>query len=114
MSALRQRLKRPGTYLAGVAVLFALAAIDATRQPAEQVTARVYVSAVDGYQQYLRPAASRVFQCRYRPTCSEYSRQAVVRHGIFAGLRLTWNRMVSCRAEVAMGTVDAVPEAVTK
>ena len=25
MSALRQRLKRPGTYLAGVAVLFALA-----------------------------------------------------------------------------------------
>ena len=114
MSALRQRLKRPGTYLAGVAVLFALAAIDATREPDAQITARVYVSAVEGYQHYLRPAASRVFQCRYRPTCSEYSRQAVACHGIVLGLRLTWNRLVSCRPEVAMGTVDVVPESLTK
>ncbi|MEP7362087.1 MAG: membrane protein insertion efficiency factor YidD [Acidobacteriota bacterium] len=111
---MRQCLKRPESYLAAVLLLLVLAGVDATREPSHQFTARAYVGAVEAYQRYLRPASSMIFQCRYRPTCSEYSRQAVARHGIATGLRLTWNRLVSCRSSVALGTLDPVPGAPTK
>lgn len=109
MSALRQRLKRPETYLAAAAVLFALAAYDATRPPQSQAAARWYLRLVDAYQLHGRPTSSMIFQCRYRPTCSEYSRQVVAKHGLARGLRLTFQRLASCRSEVAMGTLDPAP-----
>lgn len=109
MSALRQRLKRPETYLAIVAAVFALAAYDATRAPQSQVTARLYVRGVEVYQRHGRSASAMIFQCRYKPTCSEYSRQVVAKHGVARGLGLTFKRLASCRSEVAMGTLDPVP-----
>lgn len=109
MPALRQRLKRPETYLAVALALFALAAFDAARPSASQVTARMYVRLVEMYQQHGRALSSRIFQCRFRPTCSEYSRQAVSKHGIAGGLRLTWTRLASCRGQVPLGTPDPVP-----
>ena len=109
MSALRQRLKRPEPYLALAILMLAIAAYDATRVPASQVTARLYVLSVEAYQQHGRALSSMIFQCRYQPTCSEYSRQAVTKHGIFAGLRLTWKRLASCRSRVPLGTLDPVP-----
>jgi putative component of membrane protein insertase Oxa1/YidC/SpoIIIJ protein YidD len=104
MSALRQRLKRPETYLAAVGVLVALAALDSCRSPASQVAARLYVGVVRVYQALGRPLLEGRIQCRYRPTCSEFSILAVREHGIRRGLELTVTRIRSCTRHVPIGT----------
>lgn len=111
MSALRRRLtaKRPEPYLALVAAAFLAVALDASRAPGQQWSARAYVAAVRGYQHYGRPLTNRVIACRYRPTCSEYSAEAVRRFGLAAGLRLSLRRLLACRGDVAMGSPDPVP-----
>ncbi|MGA3075527.1 MAG: membrane protein insertion efficiency factor YidD [Bryobacteraceae bacterium] len=109
MSALRQRLKRPETYLAPVVLLYALAAIDSFREPSKQITARAYLAAVHGYQHYGRPLVQPYIRCRYRPTCSEYSIEAVRKWGIRHGLVLTGKRLLSCTSAVPLNTPDPVP-----
>jgi putative component of membrane protein insertase Oxa1/YidC/SpoIIIJ protein YidD len=49
-------------------------------------------------------------QCRYEPTCSEYSIQAVKRLGLRRGLEMTFRRLESCKTDVPLGTYDPVPE----
>jgi uncharacterized protein len=109
MSALRERLKRPETYLAPVLLLYALAGLDSFRRPGKQITSRAYLAAVHGYQQYARPLLQPYIRCRYRPTCLEYSIQAVGKWGIRHGLVLTTKRILSCTSAVPPGTPDPVP-----
>jgi putative membrane protein insertion efficiency factor len=108
MSTLRQRLKRPETYLTLLASVFFLIGADALREPRRQWSARGYVAAVHLYQRHLS-LASRV-QCKFEPTCSHYSEEAVDRFGIGRGLRLTAARLWRCRSGVTRGTQDPVPE----
>lgn len=109
MPPLRQCLSRPETYLAALAILAAASAADSFRPPRRQATGAVYVRSVRGYQALLRPALSNYIACRYLPTCSDYSIQAVERHGIRNGLSLTWRRVNSCRRSVPLRTPDPVP-----
>ena len=110
MSSLRvRRLKSPVPWLCIVALLLSLAALDAMRAPQHQVTARLYLRAVRFYQRDLHPITARYIHCRYNPTCSRYSIQAVQRFGIAKGLRLTAKRIASCNSSVPLGTPDAVP-----
>ena len=109
MSTLRQRLKRPETYLILFAVMAVLLVLDSIRSPERQLSARVYVAVVHGYQHYGRAVSSRFVSCRYEPTCSEYSIEAVQKHGIRRGLSLTVRRIYACRASVQPGTADPVP-----
>ena len=109
MPALRQCLKRPHTYLYALAFLMLLAALDSARRPEAQVTAKGWVAGVRLYQRAGRPVTSRLIHCRYRPTCSEYSVQAVERFGIVRGLALTARRLRSCTTSVPEGTEDPVP-----
>ncbi len=41
--------------------------------------------------------------CRFSPTCSEYARGAINRHGIFRGVKLTLLRLIRCRPGGAFG-----------
>lgn len=109
MPTLRQRLKRPETYLVALAAIALLALVDVMRPPDRQVTASGYVVAVRMYQHVGRPIVSRVVTCRYRPTCSEYSIDAVKKHGLQRGLRLTLARLTSCTRAVPIGTYSPVP-----
>lgn len=109
MPTLRKYLKRPETYLAALFILIVLGVLDSFRQPDDQVTARIYVGAVHLYQAVGRPLLEERIQCRYRPTCSEYSIEAVKRHGIRRGLALTVKRLNSCTTAVSLGTLDPVP-----
>lgn len=106
MPPLRQRLRRPETYLVLLSILLALAVLDSFRRPATQLTGRLYVGAVHGYQIAGRPLLQGYIQCRYRPTCSEYSMAAVRAYGIRRGLFLTVKRIHSCRTEIPLGTPD--------
>ena len=110
MSALRKRLKRPETYLVLYFVLVLLVVLDSTRTPTKQVTADLYVQAVHVYQHLGRPLLAGRVECRYTPTCSDYSIQAVQTHGIRRGLTLTLSRINSCTASVPKGTYDPVPQ----
>jgi putative membrane protein insertion efficiency factor len=82
---------------------------NATRAPQKQVTARVYLSAVRVYQNHIHPVTMHFIRCRYSPTCSHYSVEAVKRFGIYKGLGLTVKRLLSCNGSVPMGTYDPVP-----
>ena len=110
MPTLRQRLSRPETYLAVFFLLVLAAADDAFRPAGRQVSAAAYLEAVDFYQSHVSPRLSGYIRCRYEPTCSEYSRQAVERFGILKGLALSWRRLRSCRSSVPLGPPDDVPQ----
>ncbi|MFW5696005.1 MAG: membrane protein insertion efficiency factor YidD [Alkalispirochaeta sp.] len=47
--------------------------------------------------------------CNYYPTCSEYSRQAVIRHGVLKGLLMGAMRIGRCSARFYGGN-DPVPD----
>ncbi len=46
--------------------------------------------------------------CRYTPTCSEYARQAIIKHGPFKGLWLAVKRILRCHPWGGSG-YDPVP-----
>jgi putative membrane protein insertion efficiency factor len=104
----KQRLK---LILISVACVACLGfAWDVSRQPDKQLTARVYIGSVHIYQAVARPRLKGIVACRYRPTCSDYSIEAVQQHGTLRGLVLTYRRIRSCTNEVPMGTIDLVPK----
>lgn len=104
-------LRRPAVYVCALAAVMLAVAWDSGRAPGNQVTARVYVAGVRAYQTALGPLMRRAVQCRFQPTCSEYSIEAVTRFGIRRGLILTARRVLSCRPPVPRGTPDPVPRA---
>ena len=61
---------------------------------------------IRGYQ----VAASPIFggRCRYYPSCSEYSFEAILRHGFFKGAVLGFKRLLRCHPFHA-GGIDPVP-----
>lgn len=46
------------------------------------------------YQWTLRPLVGQ--NCRFNPTCSDYSLQALAKHGFFYGSWLTIKRLCKC------------------
>lgn|SRR6185295_10474043 len=110
MPALRKFLKRPETYLLALGIFAGATAVDAVRAPRDQVTVRVFMASVRGYQRWGRPMLANRVVCRYRPSCSEYSISAVRRFGILRGLKLSILRIQSCTRRVALGTSDPVPQ----
>ena len=49
---------------------------------------------IRGYQRFLSPYLPP--SCRFTPTCSEYTYQAVERYGVLKGLRLGIQRLGHC------------------
>ena len=56
------------------------------------VKALVYI--INGYQYLVGPILPRV--CRFHPTCSEYSKQALLKYGAGKGLLLGIKRILRC------------------
>ena len=55
------------------------------------------------YKRWLSPWLPRA--CRYSPTCSEYARLAVLRHGAGKGSLLAVRRLLSCQP-LSAGGID--------
>ena len=47
-----------------------------------------------GYQLMISPLLPSA--CRFHPTCSEYMRQAVIRHGLAGGVWMGLKRLARC------------------
>ena len=53
--------------------------------------------------------------CHFEPSCSEYTRQAVLRFGAWRGLRLGWARVRRCTDRQRLEPIfDPVPETLSR
>lgn len=70
--------------------------------------ARLLDALIRVYQYLLSPWVGG--SCRYWPTCSEYAREALARHGAARGSYLAARRLARCHP-YGRGGVDPVPDA---
>ncbi|GIU77258.1 MAG: membrane protein insertion efficiency factor YidD [Bryobacteraceae bacterium] len=61
----------------------------------------VILALIRGYQRWLSPLLPS--SCRFHPTCSEYMRQAVERHGAARGVWMGLKRLARCQPLCAGG-----------
>lgn len=112
MSALRPGLTRRRRIVLIVSAVLAIAAlVDWTRPPTRQVSVVLYNTIViGGYRLIFQKPGKYIVRCRFKPTCSVYSEQAMLAHGFPKGLWLTTSRLFRCMPWVPYGTPDPVPE----
>ena len=60
------------------------------------------------YQLYISPAIGGRSACRFIPTCSEYTKQAIQKYGLFKGSWMGLKRILRCRPSGGYG-YDPVP-----
>ncbi|MCW5520979.1 membrane protein insertion efficiency factor YidD [Aureitalea sp. L0-47] len=65
-----------------------------------------FVLLIRGYQRYISPLFPST--CRYTPTCSHYTIEALQLHGLFKGGWLATKRILSCNPWGGSG-YDPVP-----
>ena len=70
------------------------------------ITRRAVVALLKAYQYAVSPLLGPC--CRFHPSCSEYSRQAIMTHGLGRGSYLTLRRLLRCNPWHAGGH-DPVP-----
>ena len=62
---------------------------------------------IDVYQILISPLKQK--SCRFYPTCSEYSKEAITKFGAVKGGYLSIKRIISCNP-LNPGGIDLVPE----
>lgn len=72
-----------------------------------QVVSRFLILLVRLYQGLVSPWLAP--SCRYTPTCSQYSIQAIQKYGPIKGLYLSVKRILSCNPFVKRHGYDPVP-----
>lgn len=102
-------MTRHTSWVAPIIVGVTLAAIDCGRPPGAQWTANACVAMVGIYQRHVSPRLATVIRCRFVPSCSAFTVDALRRHGTVRGLGLAIGRVSRCRRSVAVGTADPVP-----
>ena len=66
----------------------------------------ILISLIRVYQYLFRPLLGA--NCRFAPTCSEYAREAIEKHGVAKGTLLAVRRVLRCHPYHA-GGYDPVP-----
>lgn len=89
------------------AAVTGLLAVDLTQAPADQVSARLLLAAIDAYQATLSRAMPKLgVRCRFRPTCSHYAEGAIRKYGALVGGARAFGRVLRCGPWTPAGTVD--------
>jgi putative membrane protein insertion efficiency factor len=55
---------------------------------------RIALAVIALYQYALSPMLGR--HCRFAPSCSEYTREAIAKHGVLKGVYLGMKRILRC------------------
>jgi putative membrane protein insertion efficiency factor len=71
----------------------------------------ICVAALRGYKILISPWLPSA--CRFHPTCSDYMRQSIERHGVPKGLWLGVRRLSKCHP-FHQGGIDLVPDSVNR
>lgn len=72
----------------------------------QEIVKRILLAPIWFYQHAISPYTPSA--CRYTPTCSEYMRQAIIKHGPLRGLWLGIKRICRCHPWGGSG-YDPVP-----
>lgn len=54
----------------------------------------ILIRVITLYQFFISPLIGK--NCRFYPTCSEYSKEAIMKYGVIKGLKLTILRVIRC------------------
>ncbi len=65
------------------------------------------INLIKFYQYFISPLLGN--RCRFYPSCSSYSQEAIQLHGVLKGLYLTLRRILKCHP-FHEGGIDPVPE----
>ena len=60
------------------------------------------------YQRIVSPLLSLVIRCRFHPSCSQYGKEALAKHGVLRGVALTAGRLMRCNPWNP-GGIDPIP-----
>lgn len=66
----------------------------------------IFIFLINLYQKIVSPFSPSV--CRFYPTCSSYSKEAMEKHGVLKGIYLTFRRLIRCHP-FHPGGYDPVP-----
>lgn len=92
--------------IVALAVLLLLA-IDLSRPPAAQLSARFLLGSIDVYQATFSIVNRKAgVRCRFKPTCSHYAEGAIAKYGAFKGTGMAVWRILRCGPWTEQGTVD--------
>ena len=58
------------------------------------------------YQNFISPFIPA--RCRFNPTCSQYSKESIIKHGPFKGFIITFKRIIKCHPWGGSG-YDPIP-----
>jgi len=67
----------------------------------------VFAALIRFYQRFISPALGS--HCRFEPSCSHYTLQAILRHGSIKGSLLGAWRILRCNPLTKGGQIDPVP-----
>lgn len=72
-------------------------------------TAIIYI--INGYQKVISQPLRQLFGggCRFYPTCSDYAKQAINKHGLIKGGGMAFRRISRCHP-LTHYQIDLVPE----
>jgi putative membrane protein insertion efficiency factor len=94
------------------AVLLVGLAVDVSRPPENQLSARVMIASIHLYRMVGDRVGSALgVRCRMRPSCSRYSESVIRDHGALKGGWLTARRLLRCGPWTEEGTADPPPPA---
>ncbi|MCK5673323.1 MAG: membrane protein insertion efficiency factor YidD [Spirochaetales bacterium] len=71
----------------------------------------IFILPIILYQKLISPLLPG--SCIYYPTCSHYSKDSIIDHGIFKGFILSVTRILRCTGVLFSGGEDPVPEEFT-
>lgn len=58
---------------------------------------KIFIFLIELYKKYISPIFyNRGVRCKYYPTCSEYTRQAIIKYGAIKGIFLGVKRILKC------------------
>jgi len=67
------------------------------RAPSVQVSAKLLVWAIRGYQMAVSPVLAKCgVHCRYQPSCSEYAVMMLKEYGTIKGIWFAGERLLTC------------------
>ena len=57
----------------------------------------ILIGLINGYQKYISKwLSSKNINCKFYPTCSEYTKQAIIKYGAFKGSIIGFYRILRC------------------
>ena len=74
----------------------------------KDVVRRIFLLPLNFYQRFI--ARHLPPACLYHPSCSEYTRQSILKFGIIRGVILGLVRIFRCNGMFFYGGIDEVPE----